>query len=138
MCQNEVRDAFRVRYKWTVLEYAKVCRTGAKAYSEFGVPKSTFHDWKKVYDREGKLGLSRKKPIAKNHPRSLSQDVVDKILELRKTYKLGPERITRNNMRRLPKNSLRRAIHTRRYPKEMPGHHIQVDVKFVSLINPEG
>ena len=94
MCQNEVKDAFRVRYKWTVLEYAKVCRTVAKAYREFEVPKSTFYDWKKAYDKEGKAGLARKKPIAKNHPRSLSQDVIDKILELRKTYKLGPERIT--------------------------------------------
>jgi transposase InsO family protein len=159
MCQNEVRDAFRVRYKWTVLEYAKVCRTVAKAYREIGVPKSTFYDWKKAYDKEGKANLVRKKPIVKNHPRSLSQDVIDKILHLRKTYKLGPERITwyleryhgvhtsvstvyrtlvRNNMRRLPKNSPRRAIHTRRYSKEVPGHHIQVDVKFVSLRDPEG
>jgi transposase InsO family protein len=41
-------------------------------------------------------------------------------------------------MRRLPKNSARRAIHTRRYAKEVPGHHVQVDVKFVSLRNFEG
>jgi transposase InsO family protein len=131
----------------------------AKAYREFGVPKSTFYDWKKVYDKEGKAGLARKKPIAKNHPRSLSQDVVDRILHLRKTFKLGPERIAwyleryhgintsvstvyrtlvRNGMRRLPRNAPRRAIHTRRYSKDVPGHHIQVDVKFVFLRNPEG
>jgi hypothetical protein len=94
MCQNEVRDAFRVHYKWTVLEYAKVCRTVTKAYREFGVPKATFYDWKMAYDREGKAGLARNKPIAKNHPRSLFQDVVDRIPHLRKTYILGPERIT--------------------------------------------
>jgi hypothetical protein len=44
MCQNEVRDAFRVRNRWTVLEYAKVCRTVAKAYREFGVTESTFYE----------------------------------------------------------------------------------------------
>ena len=27
--QKEVREAFRVHFKWTVLEYAKVCRTVA-------------------------------------------------------------------------------------------------------------
>ena len=94
MCQNEVRDAFRVHYKWTVLEYSQACRTITQACREFGVPRSTFYDWKKAYDEGGKAGLARKKPIAINHPKSLSQDVVDKILELRKTYKLGPERIT--------------------------------------------
>jgi transposase-like protein len=107
MCQNEVRDAFRVHYKWTVLGYAQVCRTVAQACREFGVPRSTFYGWKKAYEEGGKAGLARKKPIAKNHPRSLSQDVVDKIVELRKTYKLGPERITCHLVpRTLPWNTL--------------------------------
>jgi transposase InsO family protein len=157
--QKEVRKAFRVHYKWTILEYAKVCRSLAEVCREFGVPRSTFYGWKKKYDKEGKAGLVRKKPIARNHPRSLAQDVVDQILHLRQEYKLGPERITwyleryhgiktsvssvyrtliRNSMRRLPKTAPRRAIHTRRYSKEVPGHHIQVDVKFVSLRNFEG
>jgi transposase len=157
--QEEVREAFRVHYKWTVIEYAKICRTVAKACREFEVPRSTFYDWKKAFDKEGKAGLARKKPIARNHPRQLSKDAVDKILHLRQEYKLGPERITwyleryhgiktsvssvyrtliRNGMRRLPKTAARRAIHTRRYSKEVPGHHIQVDVKFVSLRNFEG
>jgi hypothetical protein len=34
-----------------------------------------------------------KKPIARNHPRSLAQDVVDQAPQLRKIYKLGSERI---------------------------------------------
>ena len=41
-------------------------------------------------------------------------------------------------MRHLPKSSPRRAIHTKRYAKEVPGHHIQVDVKFVWLRNFDG
>ncbi|MFC2142130.1 helix-turn-helix domain-containing protein [Acidobacteriota bacterium] len=92
--QKEVKEALRIRFKWAVMEYAQVCCNVAEACREFEVPRSTFYGWKKAFDKEGKAGLARKKPIAKNHPRSLSQDVVDKILELRKTYKLGPERIT--------------------------------------------
>ena len=30
MCKNEVRDAFRVHYIWTVLGYAQACRTVAR------------------------------------------------------------------------------------------------------------
>jgi transposase-like protein len=46
-----------------VLEYAKVCRTVVKAYREFEVPRSTFYNWKRAFDIEGKAGLARKKPI---------------------------------------------------------------------------
>jgi len=157
--KKEVREAFRTHFKWTVLEYATVCRTVIQACREFNVPRSTFYEWKKAYEKGGKAGLARKKPVVLNNPRKLAQDVVDKILHLRQTYKLGPERImwyleryhgiktsestifrtlVRNGMSRLPKSSARRAIATRRYAKEVPGHHVQVDVKFVSLRNFEG
>jgi transposase InsO family protein len=156
---KEVRDAFRIQYKWTVLQYAEVCRTVIQACREFKVPRSTFYEWKKAFKKGGKAGLARKKPAVINNPHKLAQDAVDKILHLRQTYKLGPERImwyleryhgiktsestvyrtlVLNGMRRLPKNSARRAIHTRRYAKEVPGHHVQVDVKFVTLRNFEG
>jgi transposase InsO family protein len=92
--------------------------------------------------------------VAVSHPRQLAPEAVEKVLHLRRTYHLGPQRITwyleryhgiqtscstvyrtliRNGMRRLPKNVGRRAIHTRRYAKQVPGHHIQLDVKFLSL-----
>ena len=41
-------------------------------------------------------------------------------------------------MRRLPKSAPRRAIHTKRYSKTVPGHHIQVDVKLIWLKTAEG
>ena len=157
--QKEVKEILRIRFKLMVLEFAMGIGSVTKACHEFNVPRSTFYDWKKAYDKEGKAGLARKKPIAINHPRTLAQNVVEQILLLRQEYKLGPERITwyleryhgiktsvssvyrtlvRNGMRRLPKNSPRRAIHTRRYAKKVPGHHVQVDVKFVTLRNFEG
>jgi len=77
--QKEVREAFLVQFKWSVLQFAKGNRTDAKAYRAFNVPKSTFYGWKRAFEKEGKAGLARKKPIAHNHPRSLKQEVVDQM-----------------------------------------------------------
>ena len=60
---KEVRDAFRIQNKWTVLEYATVCRTVIQACREFNVPRSTFYEWKKAYDKGGKAGLAREKNV---------------------------------------------------------------------------
>lgn len=150
---------WKVVYKKLVLEYADLIGSDAKSYREFDVPRSTFYEWKKAFKEEGVAGLIRKKPIAKSHPRQLSPEVVEKILHLRRNYHMGPQRIKwyleryhgmttsdssvyrtliRHGMRRLPRNAGRRAIHTRRYAKQVPGHHIQVDVTFLTLKNTEG
>lgn len=92
--------------------------------------------------------------MARSHPGSLSQKVVDKILELRRVYLLGSKRIhwyldrdhgiktsessvTRTLVRH-GENRLPRTVHTKRYFKKVPGHHVQVDVKFASLEDPQG
>jgi transposase InsO family protein len=156
---KEVREAFALRRKLVVLEYAQALGNAAEAYRYFEVPKSTYYIWKKAFVLEGKAGLVRKKPIARSHPKQIPPEIVQKILHLRRTYHLGPQRIAwyleryhgvktscssvyrtliRNGMRRLPKNVGRRAIHTRRYAKQVPGHHIQVDVKFLTLKTADG
>jgi hypothetical protein len=33
----------------------------------------------------------------------------------------------------LPKTASKRTLHTKRYSKNTPGHHVQVDVKFITL-----
>ncbi len=154
-----IKEAFALRRKQVVLQYAREVGSDAEAYRFFEVPKSTFYRWRQAYAREGKAGLVRKKPITKSHPRQLTPEVVEKVLHLRRTYHLGPQRITwyleryhgvetscssvyrtliRHGLRHLPKNVGRRAIHTRRYAKQVPGHHIQVDVKFLSLKAEDG
>lgn len=148
-----------IRYKKVVLEYARLSGSVLKSCQYFEVQKSTFYRWKNAFDREGEAGLVRKKPIAGSHPRALRPDAVEKVLHLRCTYHMGPQRIAwyleryhgittscstvyrtliRNGMRRLPRNVGRRALHTRRYAKQVPGHHIQMDVKFLSLKAPDG
>lgn len=156
---KEVRDYLALRRKKIVLAFARNIGSDAKSYRYFEVPRSTFYRWKRAFEKEGEAGLVRKRPVARSHPRQLSPEVVEKVLHLRRTYHLGPQRITwyleryhgvqtscstvyrtliRNGMRRLPKHAGRRAIHTRRYAKQVPGHHIQVDVKFLSLKATDG
>lgn len=143
-----------VRQKKFILDYAEGIKDVAEACREFGVPRSSFYRWKSAYAAEGVAGLRRKRPIGKRWPNQVSPEAVEKVLELRREYHLGPQRIAwyleryhgikiscssayrtliRNNVGPLPKKAGRRAIHTRRYAKEAPGHHVQVDVKFLSL-----
>jgi transposase-like protein len=89
-----IEEAMRVVRKRMVLEYAKGIGNAAEACREFGVPKSTFYEWKKAYDEGGVKGLVRKKPTPKSHPRSLPPEVVEKVIHLRQQYHLGPQRIT--------------------------------------------
>jgi hypothetical protein len=98
---------------------------------------------------------SRKKPIPHQMPNQTPPEVVEKVLHLRRNYHLGPIRIVwyleryhairisdagvyrilrRHGLNRLPRNVGRRAVHTKRYNKQVPGHHVQVDVKFLSFI----
>lgn len=95
--------------------------------------------------------MYRRKPVAYSHPRKTSPETVEKILELRKGYQIGAllivyhlgryhgikisestvSRVVRaHGMGRLPKTAPRRALHTTRYAKDVPGHHVQLDSSF--------
>ena len=75
-------------------------------------------------------------------------------MHLRQTYHLGPIRIVwylaryhdikiacagvyrilkRNGVSRLPRGTRLSKVHTKRYQKQVPGHHIQVDVKLLTF-----
>ena len=145
--------------KLQVLKYAKEYGNNAIAYNFFGVKKSTFYKWKKTYDEHGEEGLLRKKPTPHTFPNQIKQEIVNKVLELRKEHKLGTWRIKwyleryhdilisessvyrilkRNNIGRLDRKVTRRALHSIRYEKETPGHHVQVDVKFLIFHDANG
>ncbi len=151
---QEARDELNKRRKLLILDIAKDARSVSKTCIEFEIPRSSFYEWKKKYEADGIAGLIRKKPIPKSHPNQHPQNVIGKIIELRNIHTLGPQRITwylecyhgittscstvyrtlvRNGISRLPKTASRRAIHTKRYNKTVPGHHIQIDVSFIWL-----
>jgi transposase InsO family protein len=142
-----------------ILEFAEGIGSVTKACREFDVPRSSFYRWKAAFALEGVQGLRKKRPVAWRHPRQLSPETIDKILHLRRQYHLGPQRITwyleryhgiktscstvyrtliRNGVPRLSREVGRRAVHTRRYSKQVPGHHIQVDVTFLWLKDAQG
>lgn len=92
----------------------------------------------------------RKHPIAYTHPNKIKEEIVDKVLALRKEHQLGSWRIKwyleryhdinisessvtrilkRYGVERLQKKAARRSLQSKRYNKSTRGHHVQVDVK---------
>jgi len=149
----EAEEELRVRLKLVVLEFAQDWGV-TKACREFEVPRSSFYRWKQKYEKAGQAGLYRERPVAYHHPSRTPPEVVEKILELRAEYQFGALRIRyyleryhgikisestvsrvlkAHGVNRLPKTAPRRALHTKRYAKTVPGHHVQVDVKFLQL-----
>jgi transposase len=151
--EKKAKELLRLRNKVFILEFiSKSSKSIRKECDEFGVTRTSYYNWRRKYLAEGKDGLKRKKPIAYSHPKKLPQHISDKILELRKEYQLGSIRITwyleryhgikisessvyrtlaSYGVNRLPKSVSRRAVHTKRYSKTVPGHQVQVDVKFI-------
>jgi len=156
---SEVRNALDAQRKLIVLQYAEGIGNVGKACRDLDVARSSFYRWKNAFAAEGRAGLVRKKPIARSHPRQIPREFVEKILHLRTQYHLGPQRIAwyleryhgfrtscssvyrtlkRNGIGPLPRKVGRRTLHTRRYAKQVPGHHVQVDVKFLALKTQDG
>jgi len=154
-----LRAEWRLERKLATLEYAEQWGNVPRACRAFAVSRGAYYRWREVYAELGVEGLKRRKPIAKDHPRRIPETTIAKVLELRQSYRLGPQRIVwyleryhgiriafssvyrilvRNGVRRLPNKSDRRALHTHRYAKLVPGHQVQMDVKIVSIPTAEG
>ena len=86
-------DEREIRRKRRILEHAVESGNVAKTCRYFGIPRSSFYRWHKVYLEHGEEGLRCKKPIAKSHPNQTPDEIVEKILYLRRKYHLGPVRI---------------------------------------------
>jgi transposase InsO family protein len=103
--------------------------------------------------------LVNQKTAAKNPANRTAPEIVEKVLHLRQTYHLGPIRIVwylaryhsikisdagvyrilkRHGLNRLPRGTRLRKIHTTHYEQKVPGHQIQVDVKFLTFQGKDG
>jgi len=159
LVKKRAKEIVRTRHKFMLFKIINGSKKKDELCQEFGISGRTFYNWKRKYESEGIEGLKRKKPIAYHHPKKLTQETVEKILELRETYQLGSKRVmwyleryhdikisessvtrtfVRHGVSRLPKTASRRTVHTKRYAKKTPGHHVQVDVKFVTLQDQKG
>ncbi len=146
--------------KLRVLNYAKENGNVAKTCRHFGISREIFYRWKRAYGCFGEEALINSKPCPQNIKLRTPKEIEEKIIYLRKTHHLGPARISwflkryhnivistsgvywvlkRSNMSRLPHNTKLRTIEThQRYEKQVPGHHIQMDVKFLFFTAKDG
>ena len=153
---NAQRD---IKRKLRVFAYAEEIGNVSKACRYFGISRETFYKWKRSYAARGDDGLINSKPCPENPKLRTPAHIEEKIIHLRKTYHLGQLRISwyleryhgikisptgvyhvlkRNGLNRLPRNAKKRSVLTKRYEKQVPGHHIQVDVKFLIFKGKDG
>lgn len=149
-----------IAHKLRIFEHAAKSRNVSFTCRYFGISRDTFYRWKKNYKNKGEQGLINCKPCPENPKLRIPKPIEDKILYLRKTYHFGQLRISwylwryheikissggvyhvlkRNGVNRLPQNQRKRSIpEVKRYEKQVPGHHVQVDVKFLFFTNKQG
>jgi transposase len=144
-----------VRRRLAVLRHVEeVTGNVAMTCRYFGISRQLYYVWLRRYRDEGVDGLRDRSRRPKVSPRATPADVVGKIVYLRQQYHFGPEKIAmylrryhdvtvsksgvwrilkRLDLNRLPA-SQRYKRHDRRwkrYEKPLPGHRVQIDVKFV-------
>jgi len=154
------KDQERIlKRKLRILEHANQSGNVAKTCRYFGIPRSIFYVWRSAFMKGGERALLPKKPVPIHQPNRTPDEVAAKILYLRQKYHLGPERIMwymaryhdikisdatiyrilkRNGLNCLPRQARKRTVHTKRYNKQVPGHHIQMDVKFLIFKDKSG
>jgi len=148
-----------IKRKLKVFKHAEETGNISKTCRYFGISRETFYKWKRAFEQLGEEGLINSKPCPENPTLRIPSHIEEKILYLRKTYHLGQLRISwyleryhgikvsasgvysvlkRNGLNRLPRNAKKRTVQTHRYEKQVPGHHVQVDVKFLTFYKPDG
>src|SRR6185437_10395229 len=147
-----------VRHRLAILQHAdEVTGNVAMTCRYYGVSRQQFYTWRKRFDEDGVDGLRDRSRRPKHSPRATHVDVVGKILYLRQNYYFGPAKIAmylkryhdvtishsgvwrilkRLELNRLPASQRYKRLDRRyqRYEKQLPGHQVQVDVKFVEWL----
>lgn len=143
-----------IRRKLLIFQHAEKIGDVSKTCGYFGIGWASFYRWRHALRRSGEAGLANARSVPHSHPRKTPSEVVEKIIHLRCKYHLGLVRIMwyleryhgikvsdahiyrilkRYGLNRLPGGTRVRRVHTKRYNKQVPGHHIQMDVKFLTF-----
>ena len=135
----------------------EVTHNVAKTCRYFGISRQTYYRWYRRYGKLGEPGLRDGSSRPLHSPRTTPSEVVEKVLYLRRYYHFGPGRICmylrryhaltisqpgvwrllkRAGVSRLPSNMRYQSRQERfkRYEKPLPGHQLQVDVKFLAPV----
>jgi transposase InsO family protein len=149
--RNQARRLGVIRHSEEAIKnISKTCRY-------FGVSRAAFYRWRNRYQKYGAHGLRNRSRRPLNSPRTTQAEIIGKIVYLRERYHFGPWKIQmylrryhdimvsttgvyrilkRLHMNRLPNHEGQKRCKERfrRYEKPVPGHRIQVDVKFLEKI----
>jgi transposase len=121
----------------------------------FGITRQAFYIWLRRYEEQGLEGLRDRSRRPHTSPNATKAEVVGKIVYLQRNYHFGPHKIAmylkryhdveispsgvwrilrRLDMSRLPASQRyrRHVDRWKRYEKPLPGHRVQVDVKFIA------
>jgi transposase len=125
----------------------------------YGITRQAFYLWRRRYEAGGLEALRDRSKRPQSCPHETSTEIVGKIIYLRQNYHFGPTKIAmylkryhdvqisdsgvwrilkRLGMNRLPASQRCKPKDRRwkRYEKQLPGHHVQIDVKFIAPITP--
>ena len=83
---HEQREVLR---KKRVLEYAEQTGNIRRACRHYGIARSTFYLWRDRYRERGEAGLTRRNRCPHKHPNKTPDEVVEKILHLRRTVHMA-------------------------------------------------
>jgi transposase InsO family protein len=145
----------KIKHRVSVLRHVEeISGNVAATCRYYGISRPTFYKWLRQYEEFGEEGLRDRSSRPRTCPHQTDAEVVSKIVYLRQHYHFGPAKIAmylaryhdvtvsrsgvwrilkRLDMSRLP-SSQRYKRHDRRwkrYEKQLPGHRVQVDVKFI-------
>ena len=148
-----------IKRKLAVLRYAIDIGNVSQACRYYGISREAYYKWKRGYEKHGEDGLINGKPCPSNPNLRVSAAIEEKILYLRRKYHFGQLAISiylkryhdmlvspggvfsvlkRNGMNRLPRDYKKKIRDTILYEKRTPGHHVQVDVKFLNFKDAKG
>lgn len=150
-----------IRRKTKVLEAVKLSGNVSHTCRKYGISRDTYYRWKRQYETGGVEALVNSKPCPENSKIRVAKIIEDKILYVRREFGLGQQRISwylqqryydlavsssgvcsvlkRHGINRLPPGSPKRSPNTfKRYEKTVPGHQVQIDVKFLIFRDKSG
>jgi transposase len=153
--QQLLRQAKR---RLAILQHAEeVTGNVSRTCRYYGISRQCFYRWQRRYEAEGLEVLRDRSSRPHFSPLATHTDIVGKIVYLRQHYHFGPRKISmylaryhditisnsgvwrilkRLELNRLPA-SQRYKTHDRRwkrYEKPLPGHQVQIDVKFIEPV----
>jgi transposase InsO family protein len=159
-CVNERERDKNAARRLAILRHAEeVTGNVALTCRYYGITRQAFYLWRRRYEAGGLAALRDRSKRPVHCPHETSTEVVGKIIYLRQNYHFGPTKIAmylkryhdiqisdsgvwrilkRLGMNRLPASQRYKSRDRRwkRYEKQLPGHHVQIDVKFIAPIAP--